>query len=108
MEILKFAENLREALATSGMTQQELADQVGTTQATVNRWLKGVNEPNFATLLEICFLLGETPNSLLGFDELTEEDFLAYFQDPETIEESRRNLIIQARIDAEDKRKNDP
>ena len=65
----QFAQNLRISLKANGMTQQELADKLKTTQATVNRWLKGINEPNFTMLLEICDLLDETPNSILGYDE---------------------------------------
>ena len=80
MKLLKFPENLRNALAEHEMTQSELADLVGTTQATVNRWIKGVNEPDLTTLLEICFYLDETPNALLGYDDITEQDFLAYKQ----------------------------
>ena len=94
MKLLKFPENLRQALMENEMTQQELAEQIGTTQATVNRWIKGVNEPDLTTLLEICLYLGETPNALLGYDDITEQDFLAYQQDPENIEESRKRLII--------------
>ena len=80
MELLKFSKNLREVLAIHGMTQQDLANHIGTTQQTVSRWLKGINEPDFATLLEICLYLDETPNSLLGYDDITEQDFLAYKQ----------------------------
>lgn len=80
MKLLKFPENLREALSVHEMTQQDLANHLGTTQQTVSRWLKGVNEPDLTTLLGICLYLGETPNSLLGYDDLTEQDFLAYKQ----------------------------
>ncbi len=68
---LQFIENLQLALAAKKMTQQELADKLNTTQATVNRWIKGINEPNLSTLLEICRLLDETPNSILGYDDST-------------------------------------
>ena len=78
MKLLKFPENLRNALAANKMTQQNLADLLGTTQATVHRWLKGVNEPDLTTVLEICLYLDETPNSLLGYDEITQQDILAY------------------------------
>ena len=78
MKLLKFPENLREALSVHEMTQQDLAKHIGTTQQTVSRWLKGVNEPDLTTLLEICLYLGETPNSLLGFDDITEQDILKY------------------------------
>ena len=82
MKLLKFAENLQAALKANEMTQKELADLFGTTQATVNRWLKGVNEPDLTTLLEICLYLGETPNEILGYDDLTEQDLSAYKQIP--------------------------
>lgn len=78
MKLLKFPENLRETLVVHEMTQQGLADLLGTTQATVSRWLKGINEPDLTTLLEICLYLDETPNSLLGYDDITEQDFLAH------------------------------
>lgn len=78
MKLLKFSENLREALTAHRMTQQDLANRIGTTQGTVSRWLNDVNEPDLTTLLQICLYLGETPNSLLGYDDLTEQDFSAY------------------------------
>ena len=70
MKYLKFSENLRESLNAYEITQQTLADRLGTTQATISRWLNGVNEPDFSTLIDICLFLNETPNSLLGFDEI--------------------------------------
>ena len=80
MKLLKFPENLREALFVHKMTQQDLANHLGTTQQTVSRWLKGVNEPDFKTLLDICLYLGESPNSLLGYDDIEEQDLSAYKQ----------------------------
>lgn len=65
-----FPENLKKALADSSKTQQDLAVNLNTTQQTVSRWTNGVNEPDFQTLLEICVYLDETPNSLLGYDEI--------------------------------------
>lgn len=77
MKYLKFSENLRESLNAHEITQQTLADRLGTTQATISRWLNGVNEPDFSTLIDICLFLNETPNSLLGFDEIPESAFSA-------------------------------
>lgn len=78
MTLLKFHENLRDALAMNEMTQQDLANHIGTSQQTVSRWLNGVNEPDLSTILEICLYLGETPNSLLGYDDISEQDLLTY------------------------------
>ncbi|MDE6551255.1 MAG: helix-turn-helix domain-containing protein [Clostridia bacterium] len=80
IKLLKFPENLQNLLAEHEMTQQELANLLGTTQATVNRWLKGINEPDLSMLLEICLYLDETPNALLGYDDITEKQFSAYRQ----------------------------
>ncbi|MBD5100894.1 MAG: helix-turn-helix transcriptional regulator [Clostridiales bacterium] len=73
MELLKFPENLREALKHKEMTQQELAHRLGTTQQTVSRWLNKICEPELSVLLEICMILDETPNELLGYDNIPDE-----------------------------------
>lgn len=69
MENLKFSDNLRTALSESNKTQKNLADFLGTTQATVSRWIAGINEPDLKTFVKICEFLEETPNSLLGYEE---------------------------------------
>lgn len=75
MKLLQFAENLRRVLVEEKMTQKELADLLGTTQQTVSRWLKGTNEPDFTTLLEICLHLKISPNEILGYNEIMENEY---------------------------------
>ena len=67
---LQFGNNLKTALSVSVISQKELADKLGTTQQTISRWINGINEPDLATLLNICIILNETPNSLLGFNDI--------------------------------------
>ena len=62
------------------MTQKNLAELLGTTQATVSRQLHGVNEPDMAMLTEICLYLGETPNSLVGYDDISSEIANEYYK----------------------------
>lgn len=69
MSNVKFADNLKQLLEANSMKQKELAEKLGTTQQTVSRWINKTNQPDFETLFEICKIFGETPNSLLGFDE---------------------------------------
>ena len=64
-----FSENLRNSMRANGFTQKRLAEEINTTQQTVSRWLNGINEPDFETLLKICALLHETPNDLLGYHD---------------------------------------
>lgn len=63
-----FGKNLKLALVDNGITQKQLAEHLKTTQATVSRWIKGINEPDLATFLKICLFLNENPNDLLGFN----------------------------------------
>lgn len=69
MNDLKFANNLKAALYACNKTQTDLAAYLGTTQQTVSRWIAGINEPDFRTLLKICEFVKETPNSILGFED---------------------------------------
>ena len=88
-KMLKFKENLLNELYQNDMTQQDLASAVGTTQQTISRWIKGINEPDLDTLLEICFVLNTTPNEILGFNELTRDDYYAYCQTKEALEKHK-------------------
>ncbi|MDE7209808.1 MAG: helix-turn-helix domain-containing protein, partial [Clostridia bacterium] len=65
------------------MSQQKLADMLGTTQATVNRWVKGTNKPNYEDLLLISIIFNETIDFLLGKEDLSEKQ----------IEDIKRSLL---------------
>ncbi|MDE7079412.1 MAG: helix-turn-helix domain-containing protein [Clostridia bacterium] len=78
MKLSKFPENLRISLSNNKISQQKLADYLGTTQATVSRWVNGECEPELSMLIEICLYLDETPNELLGFDDLPSEVISKY------------------------------
>ena len=52
------AELVRNSRIRSGLSQQELADRVGTTQSAVSRWERGHDEPRLRTLSEIARACG--------------------------------------------------
>ncbi|MBO7214943.1 MAG: helix-turn-helix transcriptional regulator [Clostridia bacterium] len=64
MEI-KFAENLKNLRATKKMTQGQLAHILGVDQRTVSAWEKGVCEPSFSILSNLCEIFEEDFNGLL-------------------------------------------
>lgn len=66
---MRFTSALKELMRANGYTQTALAVKLGTTQQTVSRWLKGINQPDFETLFVLCKLLDSTPNELLGWEE---------------------------------------
>lgn len=66
---LKFAENLKNEIENSPLSQEKIAKALGTTQATVSRWCSGRYQPDFETLFRLCKILDTTPNVLLGWED---------------------------------------
>lgn len=79
---------IRQARKARNWTQEQLADAVGTTQQTINRWESGITEPKVSDLKKISSALGITLSFLLGIDEVSESAVLS--QDEE-------NLIVYFR-----------
>ena len=66
---MRFGENLGKELKSNGISQMELAKKLNTTQATISRWVGGLNEPDFTTLFLLCDIFDCSPNELLGWDD---------------------------------------
>ena len=66
---MTFSENLKTELKMNKISQEKLAQELRTTQATVSRWCAGENEPDYETLFKICEILNTSPNILLGWED---------------------------------------
>lgn len=86
-----FSENLKYYLEKNNYSQLQLAKEVGTTAATVNRWVKGIHEPDYDTLLYICFYLEISPNELLGWDD---EEWHFHFEEIYRLENSAKYYAL--------------
>ena len=62
-------QNLGYYLSLRGITQKELAERLGVSQAAVTNWVKGKNSPDIDVLADICEFLNITVSNLLGIDE---------------------------------------
>lgn len=58
---------LRAYREAAGLTQQELADQIGKSFRTVQSWERGLSYPNAELLLTLCLLFDVDPNTMLGW-----------------------------------------
>ena len=65
-----FAENLRFFRSNLGITQEELAQRVGTNRNAIANYEQGRAEPSFQALCALCRELGVDANQLI-----TEQDF---------------------------------
>ena len=65
---MNFCENLKKEMEYRRISQTNLAERLNISQATVSRWAKGINEPDFQALFVLCEILETTPNELLGWE----------------------------------------
>ena len=71
-----FAERLKMYRVLKGLTQKELADMVGVTAVTINRYENGQREPDIDLLMKISKFLDISVDSLIGNDEYSNNDRL--------------------------------
>ena len=60
---------IAEARRLRGWSQERLANAIGTTQQTLQRWESGVTDPQVSKVQQISAALGVTVSYLLGMDE---------------------------------------
>ncbi len=66
---MNFAENLAAYRKKSGMTQEQLAEQLNITRQAVSKWESGQAVPDVDAALKLCEVLGKTPNQLFLGEE---------------------------------------
>lgn len=72
---MQIGEVIRKYRKSKNMTQEDMAGRLGVTAPAVNKWEKGVTQPDIMLLAPIARLLGITLETLLSFhDELTQEE----------------------------------
>jgi len=68
---------LSKILEQNGMKQKELADEIGTTEVTIHRYIKDKRVPRADTIVNIAKALHTTTDELLGLEkEQTNEEWL--------------------------------
>ena len=68
-----FGERLREHRVRLGLTQQEVADVLGTSQTMYARYERGANELPIHHLITLCKLYGVSADYILGLSDFTQE-----------------------------------
>ena len=65
---MKIGENIRSLRQRKGLTQEQVAQQLGVTYQAVSKWENGTNTPDIALLPEIAALFGVTIDALFNQD----------------------------------------
>ena len=64
--MISFSERLKELRKRNNLTQQELADKVGTNRVNVTKWETGRTEPTLENIVKLAKILDTTTDELLG------------------------------------------
>ena len=62
----KFHEKLKVLRKKKGLTQQQIADEIGVNRGSYSNWEKGKREPSFENLVKLADLLEVSLDSLFG------------------------------------------
>lgn len=78
---MSFKQNLRYYREKAGLTSKEMASKLGIRYTTYLNYENLTSEPRYSMLLEICRILGRSPNDLLGYTGSEGDRFDAALRD---------------------------
>ena len=78
---MSFNKNLTDYRKRKGLSQEQLAFQIGVSRQAVSKWETGLSQPELTNIEKICEVLEITPNELMGYDfqEIKTEHKKKYF-----------------------------
>lgn len=87
----KFFENLKKARLRKGLSQVQLAEQLGVAKSTYSMYESGNREPNVQTIKKIADILNVSTDELLGMDEES-QTIAAHFDGVEYTDEEMAEI----------------
>ena len=66
---MKFSERIAEAIKSSGLSQKVIAEKLNISESNITNWKNGENLPSVEVLFNLCKLLNESADYLLGLDD---------------------------------------
>jgi len=77
------AENIVRYMEKKGLTQVDVAEYMGVSQATVSNWCKGIKMPRMDKIDRLCELFGCSRTDLLDEQKIEEDPRQKAFDDPQ-------------------------
>ena len=76
---MTFNQNLTNHRKKKGLSQEQLAFQIGVSRQAVSKWETGSSQPELYNIEKLCEVLEITPNELMGFDyEIKQNSYKKY------------------------------
>ena len=76
MELIKIGTYIAGKRKALGMTQKQLAEQLGMSDKSVSKWERGICLPDVALYVELCQILGISINEFFAGEDITKEDLM--------------------------------
>ena len=68
-----FGEKIRNARKSLGLTQRQLAEQLGVSNTSISNWEKGLSRPDADMIQKLCDVLRLQPNDFYGTNETPDD-----------------------------------
>ena len=75
MDQVKIGKFIADCRKNAGLTQMQLAEQLGITDRAISKWETGKSLPDSSIMLELCGTLGITVNDLLSGEVVTMDNY---------------------------------
>ena len=96
MDLIKIGKYIAEKRKALGLTQKQLAEQLGMSDKSVSKWERGICLPDVSVYMELCGILGISMNEFLAGEDISEENIVKISEDN----------LIQVAKDSKTKQKN--
>ena len=81
MDLVKIGAYIASKRKALGLTQKQVAEQLGMSDKSVSKWERGICLPDVSIYLELCVILGITINEFLAGEDIPREDLPAKSED---------------------------
>ena len=81
MDLIKIGKYIAEKRKALGLTQKQLAEQLGMSDKSVSKWERGICLPDVSVYMELCGILGISMNEFLAGEDISEENIVKIAED---------------------------
>lgn len=81
MDLIKTGKYITGKRKTLGLTQKQLAEQLGMSDKSISKWERGVCLPDVSVYIELCKILGISINEFLAGEDINKENIFVQSED---------------------------
>jgi len=81
MDLVKIGKYIADKRKALGLTQKQLAEQLGMSDKSVSKWERGICLPDVSVYMELCKILGISINEFLAGEDISDENLVKISED---------------------------